>query len=142
MSELDRFPLLYESYSKSAEQYVTAAKVPTAIAMVLWKMDGTTETERAEGKTYPVGSVIRIRGSLDWVDTAGVRHSLAGKTVDFYHRLDTGTAEKIGSKTSDASGMSSFDYAMGSGGKHTFWMQFAGDASYEGCEEGSLTFAD
>lgn len=142
MRELDRFPLLYESYSKSSEQVVTAAKVPTQIAMVLWKMDGTTTTERAEGKTYPVGSVIKIRGSLDWKDeTTGILYSLPGKTVKFWHKLDTGIAEQIGSKVSDGSGMSELDYTMSVAGKHTFYMEFAGDDAYAGCEEGSLSFA-
>lgn len=139
MSELDKFPLLYESYSKSSEVYVTAAKAPTKVLIVLWKMD-TTETERAEGKTYPVGTVIRARATLNYlVDT--VPYSLPNKTLDFYHRLDTGTWEKIASKTTDASGNAQVDYTMAAGGKHSFYASFAGDASYEGCEKGSFSIA-
>jgi len=137
MSEFDRFPLLYESYAKSSEQYVTAAKVVTKLLIVLWKMDGTTETERAEGKTYPVGSVIRVRTQLQ--DPAG--KAIPNKTIDFYHRLNTGTAVKIGSKTTDASGLCTMDFTIAAAGKQTFYTSFAGDAGYEGCEEGSLSFA-
>jgi len=139
MDELDRFPLLYESYSKSSEVYVSGAEKVTRLLVVLYKMDGTAETERAEGKTYPVGTTIRVRTNLQWESSPGVWSAVAGKSINFYRKINTGAYSKVGAGTTDYNGILSLDFSL-QGGKNTFYTEFVGDAEYKGCKKAAGAF--
>jgi len=132
MSEdiLDRYPLLFESYSKSPEMQVSAALKETKIIGVLWKVEDTTEVERAEGKTYDVPTKINVKVQLQTAVGGAVP---AGKTIKFYHRLNTGAWETLGTKTTDAQSLAVWTYTMTAAGTHTFYAEFAGDAEWAGC---------
>jgi hypothetical protein len=75
--------------------------------------------------------------------------SLDGKSVDIYHRVDTGAAEKIRTvtigTTSDRGKPShagaDIYYTLNKAGTHTFYAQFAGDETYEGCTKEVKAFA-
>jgi len=136
MDELDKFPLLYESYSKSSEVKVSAARMPTILPIVLYH-----DTERAEGKTYPVGDKIKIQSSLSWKDATGAYHPVSARTVKYYHKLEAGAYELISTKTTDINGYTETEYALGETGTHTFYAWFEGDAQYEGCGEETRAFA-
>ena len=134
---LDRYGILYESYSTSPEVNVSAQKKPTVLYVVLYDSQGN----RAEGKTYYIGEPIKIETTLYWKDAEGVQHPVEGKTIKFYHRLNDGAAEVIDTKTTDYNGYCETTFTLDKPGKHTFYTMFEGDEEYEGCQKLAKMFA-
>jgi len=115
-------------FSKSAEVSVNAQKKATEMRIYLFN---PAETERLEGKTVTVGTVVRVISSLwrePWYTT------LYAKRHIIYHRLNTGTWERIIDATSQP-GFNEIgvDYTIRQAGKHTFYAEFPGDDEYLGC---------
>jgi hypothetical protein len=138
-----KIPLIYENvFGKSAERVVSAAKIKTSVGCYLF--DEKWE-KRIENTTQYVGTKITVVVTL--YDEFG--YPLNGKSVDIYHKLDTGTPEKIRTvtigTTSDhgkpSSGGADIYYTLTKAGTHTFYAQFAGDDTYEGCEKAVRAFA-
>lgn len=136
-------PLLYENvFGKSPEKAVAAAKIKTNIGCYLF--DEAYKT-KIEGTTQYVGTKITVVAVL--YDEFG--NPLDGKSVDIYHRLDTGAVEKIRAvvigTTSDhgtpSHGGADIYYTLVKAGTHTFYAQFLGDDKYEGCEKAVRAFA-
>jgi len=132
---LDRFPILYESYSKGPEMAVTAAKVKTILATALGRIvDGTWES--LEGKTVPVGTSVRISGTLYTDAYAKVG---SGKTIVVRHKVGTGAYESISWPVTDENSNFALNYTLVEAGVHTFQAEFGGDDAYEGCEKQVFT---
>jgi len=136
-------PLLYENvFGTSPERTVSAAKIKTSVGCYLFNEAWNT---RIENTTQYVGTKITVAVSL-YDEFA---KPLDGKSVDIYHRLDTGSLEKIRTvvigTTSDhgtpGHGGADIYYTLSKGGTHTFYAQFAGDDTYEGCSKEVKAFA-
>jgi len=132
---MDRFPLLYESYSTGPEMAVSAKKTATILATSLGQIKDST-WESLEGKEVPVGTSVRISGTLYTDAYAKVG---SGKTINIYHKLGTGAYSKISTATTDGDSNFHVNYTLADVGSHTFYAEFPGDAAYEGCKE--KTFA-
>jgi len=129
---LDRYPLLFESFAKTAEASVGATKRPTKLAGTIGQIKDTTWTG-VEGKTLYVGDTIKIASTLYWIDPTGVWNKVgAGKTIKIYHRVN-GTYALLTSVTTDAASNASYDFKLDKTGTHYFYQEFEGDAEYEGC---------
>ena len=138
-----KIPLIYENvFSKSTEKAVAAAKVKTKIYCYLFNEAFKTNIENT---TQYVGTKITVVATL----YDEFNKPLDGKSVDIYHRLDTGTVEKIRTvvigTTSDhgipSHGGADIYYTLAKAGTHTFYTQFAGDDTYEGCSKEVKAFA-
>jgi len=70
---------------------------------------------------------VTISGQLYCVETGS---PLEGKTIDYY-RNET----YIGSTTTNPWGLFALIYTIEEAGDHTFYVEFEGDAEYEGCAE-------
>jgi len=129
-------PITYEHvFSKSPEVAVSAVRKPTK--MDIWLSD-PAETTRYEGKTVTVGTQIKV-GTALWREPWFT--SLGSKKHIIYHRLNTGTWEKIGEGTASTLGEFSVIYTVTTAGKHSFYAEFPGDAEYEGCTKAVRVFA-
>ncbi len=126
---LDRFPLLYESYSKGPEMAVSAKKTATILATALGKIQDGVWTS-LEGKEVPVGTSVRISGTL--YTGAYVKLPIS-TTINVYHKLGTGSYSKIASPSTDSNSNFHVEYTLAEVGTHTFYAEFPGDDAYEGC---------
>jgi len=140
-------PILFENvFGTSSERVVTAAKTPTSVGCALYNEAWKT---RIEGATLIVGTRITVVATLYDLVGGVPTNPLNGKAVDIYHKLDTGTPEKIKTvtigTTSDhgvpSSGGADVYYTLAAAGKHTFYAVFAGDTLYEGCDKEVKAFA-
>jgi len=129
----DRFPILYESLSVGPEMSVTAKKMKTKLLTSLSrKVDATFET--IIGREVPIGTIAYIGGTLyDEADK-----TIAGKTINIYHRVGTGTWAKTEVATTDQYGHFSVTYNLSTPGIQSFYCEFPGDDSYEGCAKTSF----
>jgi len=134
---LDRFPILYESYAKGPEMKISAEKVKTILLTALgYRHDSTWES--LENQTVPVGSNIEISGTLY---TSAYVKVPGDKLINIYHKVGSGAYEKIGSPSTDAQSNIRFIYTLAQQGIHTFYAEFPGDDSYEGCAKKVLAEA-
>jgi hypothetical protein len=131
----EKIPLIYENvFAKSPEQSISAAKIRTTLEINLLRLDRSAYPPDA---VVPVGTEILVYANLLYEKSPGVWDFLPGKTINVYHRLDTGTWEKIGTITSgsEGGGWGTLKYKLAKAGKHTFYNEFPGDDTYEGCGE-------
>ena len=122
-------PITYEQvFSKSVEKVITAQKKPTEARCWLFDEAGT----------------INLEGSTQWVNTkitirVAVYEKLNGltsisKPLNIYHRVDTGAWTKIATVTPTVPpGSYDYKYTLDSAGTHSFYSEFAGDATHAGC---------
>ena len=139
----DRVPLLYENvFAKSPEKKVVAAKIPTRFAWLSLLNEDATEV--LEDKTVYVGTVVRIAAYLQYQKPDGTWASLENKkgSVRFYHKLDNGAWEDLGTgDTPRSPSLYEKLYTLSKAGTHTFYAEFPGDDIYEGCSKQAKTFA-
>jgi hypothetical protein len=138
-----KIPLIYENvFGKSAEKSVSARKIGTILSFSVLDETGTRSVENT---TQIVGTKIVLFVGLDDENHLPLR----GKNVDIYHRINT-TLEKIKTvvtgTTNEAgmaigAGQATAYYTLAKAGTHTFYAQFAGDDTYEGCEKAVRAFA-
>ena len=134
---LDMIPILYESYSQGPEMIVSAitpALIPTILLTVLNReIDGL---ESVEGMELPVGTEIRVAGTLYDENY----NALSNKTVHIYHKLGGGAYSRIAS-ASTTNGNFAYNYTLNEVGTHTFYCEFEGDETYEGCAKNTFARA-
>ena len=132
--------LIYENvFAKSKEVQITAQKKPTKIDIYLYN---ETETERMENKTVYVGTKIIIKSALFWIDEYGGLWTLAGKPHDLYHKLNDGPWKLVSRcVTGPETNTCRFEYTLKEAGTHYFYVEFPGDAEYEGCRQQAKTLA-
>jgi len=141
---VERIPLIYENvFGRSPERAVSARKIGTILYFYLLDETGTKSVENT---TQVVGTKIVLFIGLDDEN----HRPLKGKNVDIYHRIDTGPWEKIKTvvtgTTNEAgmaigTGQATAYYTLAKAGTHTFYAEFAGDDTYEGCEKQAKTLA-
>lgn len=117
-------PILYP-FSKSPEKQVTAQKIPTTSGCYLRNI---TDTDTVEGKTLNVGTSILVAAGVH------AKGSWLQKPVSIYHRLNAGAWEKLTTKTAPKDTVD-YPYTLTKAGIHTFYSEFAGDDTYEGCSK-------
>jgi hypothetical protein len=105
-------------------------------------------SEELTGKTVNVGTQIVLYATLYKSMNGAWGGIERGKPVSFYHRLNTGTWEKIGTVNTGTcatrpeacgSGNASVLYTLAGAGTHSFYAEFAGDDVYEGCPTTAAT---
>jgi hypothetical protein len=138
-----RIPLLYENvFSKSPEKGLTATKIPTKFAWLsLLSEDTYTDYEN---KTLYVGTVVRVCAYLQYQKPDGTWTSLENKKalVHFFHKLDTGAWEDLGTgDTPRSASIYEKLYTLAKAGAHRFYAEFPGDDTYEGCKKAVRAFA-
>ena len=138
-----KIPLLYENvFSKSPEKAITAQKIPTKLECKLLNLG---RYEYPSGAVVYVGTEILVYANLYYQKPGGTWDWLPGKTINVYHRLNTGSWEKIGTITTGVEdpgyGWGTLKYKLVAAGKHTFYNEFPGDATYVGCEKAVRAFA-
>lgn len=126
-------PILYP-LSKSPAVAVTAQKIPTQMKIYLWNKE---VTERQEGKTVYVGTTILVRTALfkpPWFT------GLDRKRNIIFHKLNDGSFERIADVVPTINGIDK-EYTLSKAGTHTFYAEFPGDDTYEGCSKAVRVFA-
>jgi len=133
-------PILYENVlSKSPEKTVAVAKIKTGVGCVLFNETWVTIVDNT---TQYIGTKILVVTTL----YDEFQKPLDGKSVNVWHKLDTGAWEKIRTAiigtTSDFGlplhGRADIYYTLSKGGTHTFYVEFLGDDIYEGCAKGAV----
>lgn len=120
-------------FSTSPGRSLEAQKKPSSIGCSLWD-EG--RTRRLEATTQWVGTKIQVNADL-W-DRSVNMTPLLGKSVRIWHRLDTGSWEKIFDGYSNAPDLGGewfrVIYTLRKSGTHTFYAEFQGDDEYAGCD--------
>lgn len=140
---VNEVPILFENvFAKSSEKIVTAQKKATTIIFDIYNPPlpirgmGTI----ISGTSVQVNKIVALSASLYSKATTPIT-LLTGKIVTFYHKLDTGSFESLGTATVDTYGYAEMTYTLAKAGEHTFYAEFAGDSEYEGCSKGAKAFA-
>lgn len=129
---------------RSLERAITALKIKTSLALGIFKPD---LSEELTGKTVNVGTEIVLYATLYKSINGGWEHIERGKPVSFYHRLNTGAWEKIGTVNTGTCatrpeacgrGNASVLYTLAKAGTHSFYAEFLGDDVYEGCPSAEM----
>lgn len=131
---------------RSLERAITAAKIQTSLALGIFKPD---LSEEWTGKTVTVGTQIVLYATLYRSCGPGCwEHIESGKPVNFYHKLNNGAWEKIGTVNTGTCatrpeacgrGNASMLYTLAKAGTHSFYAEFLGDDTYEGCPSQAKT---
>jgi hypothetical protein len=89
-----------------------------------------------ENKTLYVGTKVRIAAYLQYQKPDGTWANLENKKslVHFYHKLDTGAWEDLGTgDTPRSASIYEIFYTLPKAGTHRFYAEFLGDDYYAGC---------
>jgi hypothetical protein len=107
---------------RSSQVTVEATKIPTSISILL---------DKAE---VHVGEAVTVYGSLYGGGTKETQGPLAGKVVHIYRRVDSGAFSEIAAPTTNSEGKYSHADTITAAGTYTYYAEFLGDTTYEGCE--------
>ena len=124
----DRYPFLYESYAISETRWVQAVKQATRLLAALGIFeDGTWRDVHA--KEEYVGKTVSVNGTLYGADM----NPVPNKPIKIWNRVGEEEWSNISTPRTDANGSIKLNYVLTREGRHEFYLQFEGDAEYEGC---------
>ena len=127
---LDRYPLLYESLAVSETKWVQAVKQAATLLAALGIFEDDTWRDVHAKEEY-VGKTVSVTGTLYGANM----NPVPDKPIKVLNRVGEEEWSSLATPRTDANGNIKLNYILTREGRHEFYLEFEGDAEYEGCSK-------